>query len=164
MVTDGLKINGNALRLEKNGTSTDCQFPDPAVTEAATDDEVFGVAPFLQSQKTPDHGCQFVGELLDRALHHAGGFGLTLYEKLRQLLLTDFFAWCVAERILPKFLKRLAPFVEEFPEGTLARLISDKARRILDLDIITLHLHARQHQGTMLWKLRKFGVVFGHGP
>src|SRR5436309_474346 len=62
------------------------------------------------------------------------------------------------------FLKRLAPFVEEFPEGTLARLISDKARRILDLDIITLHLHARQHQGTMLWKLRKFGVVFGHGP
>src|SRR5215207_4343369 len=113
MVADRREGEINAIRLEQDARPADGKLAHAALAEAAADDDALGVAPALQAQEAAHHRGEFLSKILDRALHHARRFGITLDEELVELLLAHLPARRVPERVLADLpLEALAPVVE----------------------------------------------------
>ncbi len=74
IVADQRQVEIRMVFFQQDGGPADGQFADPAAAKAAADHQAFGIAPGLQLEEAPDHRVEFLGEILDGALHDAGGF------------------------------------------------------------------------------------------
>jgi hypothetical protein len=94
-------------------------------------------------RKALDHRGQLLGEFLDHAVHHVAGLrGLLRAEHPVELLLAQVARVHVAQRVDAVLAAALAPALQQFPEGRLARLVADEAVLVAQLKAVALHMHA----------------------
>ena len=74
--------------------------------EAAANHDPFGIAPGLELEVAPDDERKLLREILDRALHDAGRFGIALGQQCVELLLADLLGRLVAEGIVAGLAQR----------------------------------------------------------
>ena len=98
----------------------------------------------LSLEEAADDQRQLLREILDRALHDAGGFGIALGQQVVERLLGDLVARLVAERIVAGLAQRLAPVLDDVAERALAGAVADEALVVLQLEIVAVDLDRRQ--------------------
>ena len=146
------------------GGATDCELADAALTQATAHDDALDVLPFLQAQKAADHGGEFLRELFDRAVNHAGRFRIAFEQDFVELLLADLFAGLLAQRVLAHLADALAPVVEDGLKGSFAGPVADEAVRVAQLGVVRVHGDATQCLGSVCEQVRTgwLGFVVCH--
>ncbi len=124
--------------------AADHQFADAAGAEAAADHDPLGVLPALELEEAADDQRQLLREILDRALHDAGGLGVALGQQFVELFLGDLVARLVAERVVAGLAQRLAPVLDDVAERALAGAVADEAFVVLQLDVVAVDLDRGQ--------------------
>jgi len=76
MMADGNKVDGDPSAFSSTIALPIASFADPALAEAAADDDPFGVLPAFGAQELPHDQREFARKFLDCAVDQAGGLGL----------------------------------------------------------------------------------------
>ena len=87
MVLDRHEVDRDAVGFQENRGAADRHLADAAVAEAAADGDLLRVRPVFGAQEPPCDRGEFLGEILDRAVDDAGGFGIAVEQRLVELLL-----------------------------------------------------------------------------
>ena len=167
IVADRDEVDLDAVGFQDHRGAADHEFADAAGAEAAADHDALGVLPALQLEEAADDERQFLREILDRAMHDAGGFAVALGEEFVELLLGQVVARLVAERVGAGLAQGLSPILDDVAERALAGAVADEALVVLDLDIVAVDLDRRQAQRAMRGdggKRLLLGLLLGHGP
>jgi len=162
MKADRHQVDLEILRFKDDVGAGDGEFADPALAEAAADHDALGVGPRLGLEESPRHIGQFLGELLDRAVHQRGGADVVAQQRLVEFALGDLAGGFLAQGVVAVLLQRLAQRIEDFAERALAGAVAQKSVVVLQLDIETVHLDRRQSAGAVVGDPRGADDVFCH--
>ena len=131
--------------------------------KAAADHDALGAGPRLELEKAADHQRQLLREILDRALHHAGGFGVALGRASRRA------SSCSARRVgvspngsSPALRSGLRQFSMMSRERALAGAVAEEALVVLQLDIVAVDLDRRQARARHARRRSGKVLLFGH--
>ena len=150
--------------FQGNAGATDCELADAALTQAAAHDDALDVLPFLQAQEAADHGGEFLRELFDHAVNHAGRFRVAFDQDFVELLLADLIARLLAQRVLAYLADPLAPVVEDGLKRSLAGPVADEAIRLAQLGVVRIHGDATECLGAVCEQVGagRLGLVVCH--
>ena len=124
-----------AFGLQDDAGPRDRELADPALPEAAADDDALDRAPGLLPQEASDDEGERLGEALDSREHQRRLACLTLGEQLVELRFARRLAG-LRQRVLAVFGQMAAQFGEMVHEGAAARLVAEEAVGIADFEIV----------------------------
>ena len=131
MIADRDEVNLPAFGVENDRCARDREFADAALAEAAADHDGLGVLPGLGLQKAFGDVAEFLGKILDRAMHDSRSLEIVANQNLVEFLLADLARRLVAERIIATLAQGFAPGIENLLEGALAGAVADEAVLVL---------------------------------
>jgi hypothetical protein len=144
IVADRHEIDPDIICLEQNLRAADGELADAVFAHPAADNDALGFLPGLFLQERTDDEGKFLRKILDDGVHDSGFRGVAFGQNFVEFLLADVAAGAFAKRILALFGERLSPFIEQRIESLLAGAIAQEAPIVLQLEIVTIHIHARQ--------------------
>ena len=89
--------------------------------------------------------------------------GSPLASSVVELLLANFLARLVAERIVAGLAQRLAPVLDDVAEGALAGAVADEAFVVLQLDVVAVDLDGGQRDAPCVGNGRQGRASVSHG-
>jgi hypothetical protein len=127
MITDRQDLDLEVLGLQEDFCAGDGKFAEPAVTEAAADDDPLRLLPGLRLEKTTRYVGELLRELFDRAVNDCRRLGVVAHQDAVQYLLADVLRRLLAKWVLAGLSQRLAPSLENFAVGALAGAAADES-------------------------------------
>jgi hypothetical protein len=153
----------DSLGFQDHAGAPDRHLADPAGAKSASNHNALGIAPALKLEVTADDQGKFLGEVLDRALQHAGSLQVTVGQQGVERLFADILAGLVAERVLAILAQWFAPVFEDFAKRALGDAVAEKSLVILRFQVVAVDLDRRQAWAAVDWQIGQRRGLVGHG-